>query len=333
LGKLGGNVRLSACLVSDTALRPVDAPPPTALGWVGRVLVRMGFTPRWLVILPPALWMTVFLLIPLAVVFKISFSEAVVARPPYLPLLTFGDDGEVQVTLHLSNYLFLFQDNLYIAAYLSSLKIAFISTVLALLIGYPIAYFIARSPERWRNILLMLVILPFWSSFLLRVYAWIGFLKNNGVINNFLGLFGIPQITMLYTDFGVYVGIVYTYLPFMILPLYTTLVKLDGALLEASADLGARPFRTFLSVTLPLSLPGIIAGSMLVFIPAIGEYVIPTLLGSPNTLMIGRVLWDEFFSNRDWPLAASVAIAMLVVVVVPLMLLQNAQSALVERGK
>ncbi len=147
----------------------------------------------------------------------------------------------------------------------------------------------------------MLVILPFWSSFLLRVYAWIGFLKNNGVINNFLGLFGLPQITMLYTDFGVYVGIVYTYLPFMILPLYTNLVKLDDALLEASADLGARPFRTFLSVTLPLSMPGIIAGSMLVFIPAIGEYVIPTLLGGPITLMIGRVLWDEFFANRDWP--------------------------------
>jgi len=255
----------------------------------------------------------------------------VVARPPYLPLLTFSDDGSVQLTLHLSNYLFLGQDTLYIAAYLNSIKIAFISTVLALLVGYPIAYFIARSPDRWRNILLMLIILPFWSSFLLRVYAWIGFLKNNGVINNALQAIGLPQITMLYTDFGVYVGIVYTYLPFMILPLYTNLVKLDDALLEASADLGARPFRTFLSVTLPLSMPGIIAGSMLVFIPAIGEYVIPTLLGSPSTLMIGRVLWDEFFANRDWPLAASVAIAMLIVVVVPLMLLQNAQNAVVER--
>jgi putrescine transport system permease protein len=305
-------------------------PVPMPLGWARRRFVKLGFTPRWAVILPPALWMTVFLLIPLAVVLKISFSESVVAKPPYLPLLTFGDDGSVQLTLHLSNFLYLFQDSLYVAAYLSSLKIAFISTVLALLVGYPIAYFVARAPERWRNILLMLVILPFWSSFLLRVYAWIGFLKNNGVINNFLGLFGIPQITMLYTDFGVYIGIVYTYLPFMILPLYTTLVKLDGALLEASADLGARPFRTFLSVTLPLSVPGIVAGSMLVFIPAIGEYVIPTLLGSPNTLMIGRVLWDEFFANRDWPLASAVAIAMLIVVVVPLMLLQNAQNALVD---
>jgi putrescine transport system permease protein len=316
--------------MSDTALPAPVAEPRGLLAWTRRLLVRWGITGRWVVILPPAIWMTVFLLIPLAVVFKISFSEAVVARPPYLPLLTFGEDGAVQLTLHLSNYLFLFQDSLYIAAYLSSLKIAFISTIFALLIGYPIAYFIARASDRWRNILLMLVILPFWSSFLLRVYAWIGFLKNNGVINNFLGLFGIPQITMLYTDFGVYLGIVYTYLPFMILPLYTNLVKLDEGLLEASADLGARPLRTFISITLPLSMPGIVAGSMLVFIPAIGEYVIPTLLGSPNTLMIGRVLWDEFFANRDWPLASAVAIAMLIVVVGPLMLMQRAQNAVVE---
>ena len=318
--------------MTTTELPAAPSQPQTGVGpMLRRWLIKMGITGRWVVILPPALWMTIFLLIPLAVVFKISFSEAVVARPPYLPLLTFGDDGSVQLTLHLSNYLFLGQDTLYIAAYLNSIKIAFISTVLALLVGYPIAYFIARSPDRWRNILLMLIILPFWSSFLLRVYAWIGFLKNNGVINNALQAIGLPQITMLYTDFGVYVGIVYTYLPFMILPLYTNLVKLDDALLEASADLGARPFRTFLSVTLPLSMPGIIAGSMLVFIPAIGEYVIPTLLGSPSTLMIGRVLWDEFFANRDWPLAASVAIAMLVVVVGPLMLLQNVQNAVVER--
>src|SRR6185437_7553438 len=199
------------------------------------------------------------------------------------------------------------------------------------LIGYPMAYFIARSPDRLRNMLLMLVILPFWSSFLLRVYAWIGLLKNNGVINNFLGLFHIGPFTLLYTDFAVYLCIVYTYLPFMILPLYTNLVKLDGALLEASADLGAKPFRTFLSVTLPLSLPGIVAGSMLVFIPAIGEYVIPQLLGGPSTLMIGRVLWDEFFTNRDWPVASAVAIAMLVAVVAPLLFLQRAQNAVVER--
>jgi len=332
VGELEWLVGLGADVMTTTDVSTAPAKSRTGpWPWLKAWLVRMGITGRWAVILPPAVWMTIFLLIPLAVVFKISFSEAVVARPPYLPLLTFGDDGSVQLTLHLSNYLFLGQDTLYIAAYLNSIKIAFISTVLALLVGYPIAYFIARSPDRWRNILLMLIILPFWSSFLLRVYAWIGFLKNNGVINNALQAIGLPQITMLYTDFGVYVGIVYTYLPFMILPLYTNLVKLDDALLEASADLGARPFRTFLSVTLPLSMPGIIAGSMLVFIPAIGEYVIPTLLGSPSTLMIGRVLWDEFFANRDWPLAASVAIAMLIVVVVPLMLLQNAQNAVVER--
>jgi putrescine transport system permease protein len=193
------------------------------------------------------------------------------------------------------------------------------------------AYFIARSPDRWRNILLMLVILPFWTSFLLRVYALQGFMRGNGVINNFLGLFGIAPITMLQTDFAVFVGIVYTYLPFMILPLYTNLVKLDQTLLEAAADLGARPWRTFLTITLPLSLPGVIAGSMLVFIPALGEFVIPSLLGGPDTLMIGRVLWDEFFSNRDWPIASAVAIVMLLVVVIPIMLMQNAQGAVVRR--
>ena len=294
-------------------------------------LEMLGIGGRWVVILPPLLWLVLFFLVPLAVVIGISFSESVVGQPPYLPLLTLSDQGDVQLTLHLSNFMYLGQDSLYLAAFLSSLKIALISTVVALIVGYPIAYFIARASDRWRNILLMLVILPFWSSFLLRVYAWIGFLKNNGVIDNLLQALGLPQITMLYTDFAVYLGIVYTYLPFMILPLYTNLVKLDEALLEASADLGARPFRTFLSVTLPLSIPGMVAGSLLVFIPAIGEYVIPTLLGGPSTLMIGRVLWDEFFANRDWPMAASVAIAMLVVVVVPLMFLQRAQSAVVER--
>jgi len=300
-------------------------------GFVRNWLAMAGVGGRWAVILPPLLWLVVFFLIPLAVVFKIAFSESVVAQPPYLPLLTISKEGDVQLTLHLSNFIFLTQDHLYFDAYVSSLKIAAISTVLALLVGYPMAYFIARSSDRARNILLMLVILPFWSSFLLRVYAWIGFLKNNGVINNLLGLFHIGPFTMLQTDFAVYIGIVYTYLPFMILPLYTNLVKLDQSLLEAAADLGAKPFRTFLTVTLPLSLPGIVAGSMLVFIPAIGEYVIPTLLGGPSTLMIGRVLWDEFFANRDWPTASAVAIAMLFAVVVPLMLLQRAQNAVVER--
>ena len=300
-------------------------------GFIRDLMGTAGMRGRWVVIAPPLLWLLVFFLIPLLVIIKISFSESVVSQPPYLPLLTLSDQGDVQLTLHLSNFIFLTQDHLYLDAWLSSLRIAFISTVLALLVGYPMAYFIARSSDRARNILLMLVILPFWSSFLLRVYAWIGFLKNNGVINNFLGLFHIGPFTMLQTDFAVYIGIVYTYLPFMILPLYTNLVKLDQSLLEAAADLGAKPFRTFLTVTLPLSLPGIVAGSMLVFIPAIGEYVIPTLLGGPSTLMIARVLWDEFFANRDWPTASAVAIAMLFAVVVPLMLLQRAQNAVVER--
>jgi putrescine transport system permease protein len=314
-------------------LEIVHREPWRPWGFLTKRLNALGLTGRGLVILAPTLWLTIFFLIPLAVVFKISLSQSAIARPPYLPLLTFAEDGTVQMTLHLSNYLFIFQDSLYINAYLNSIKIAAISTVIALFVGYPMAYFIARSEARIRNILLMLIILPFWTSFLLRVYAWIGFLKGNGVINNFLGLFGIAPITMLQTDFAVYIGIVYTYLPFMILPLYTNLVKLDGTLLEASADLGARPIRTFLSITLPLSIPGIIAGSMLVFIPAIGEFVIPSLLGGPDTLMIGRVLWDEFFANRDWPVASAVAIAMLVVVVVPIMLLQNAQNAVLEKRK
>lgn len=300
---------------------------------LGRRLAAVGLRGRTLVILAPALWLAVFFVVPLAIVFGISLSVKEFGQPPYSDLLTFGERGTVQLTLHLSNFLFLLSDALYLNAYLNSIKVAFISTVIALLVGYPMAYAIARAPEKWRNILLMLVILPFWTSFLLRVYAWIGFMKGNGVINNALLAFGIIEepIVMLQTDFAVYVGIVYTYLPFMILPLYTNLVKLDQSLLEASADLGARPFRTFLSITLPLSMPGVFAGSLLVFIPAIGEFVIPALLGGPGTLMIGRVLWDEFFSNRDWPVAAAVAFAMLLVIVVPIMLMQNAQSAVVEK--
>ena len=308
----------------DSEMPPPRRPRP----WTGveRAFAAVGLSGRALVIAAPAIWLTVLFLVPLAVVFGISLATKQFGKPPYSDLLTTGE-GTVQLTLHLSNYVRLFTDSLYVAAYLNSLKIAAISTLFALLIGYPMAYFIARSPDRWRNILLMLVVLPFWTSFLLRVYALTGFMRGNGVINQVLAVFGIPPLVMMQTDFAVYVGIVYTYLPFMILPLFTNLVKLDGALLEASADLGARPVRTFLSITLPLSMPGIIAGSMLVFIPAIGEFVIPSLLGGPETLMIGRVLWDEFFANTNWPRAAAVAIAMLVVVVVPIMLLQKAQDA------
>ncbi|WP_424931307.1 ABC transporter permease subunit [Amaricoccus macauensis] len=289
-------------------------------------LKRFGFRGRTLVIAVPVVWLLVFFLIPFLVVAKISVSEAAIARPPYLPI--FDWDGEfATLTLNLGNYGYLFSDPLYITAYLFSIKVAFISAVAALLIGYPMAYYIARSGEPRRTFLLMMVMLPFWTSFLLRVYAWQGFLRSNGVINNFLMWAGVidQPLVMLQTDFAVYLGIVYTYLPFMILPLYANLVRLDGALLEASADLGARPLETFLHVTLPLSIPGIVAGFMLVFVPAIGEFVIPELLGGPDTLMIGRVLWSEFFSNRDWPVASAVAIAMLLVLVVPIMIIRNLQ--------
>ncbi|MEQ9635037.1 MAG: ABC transporter permease subunit [Devosia marina] len=311
---------------------PTIPPPRRLKPWnaVERGLARVGITGRMLVLIAPLIWLLVFFLVPLAVVFGISLTSKQFGRPPYTPLLT-SEEGTVQLTLHLNNYIRLFTDNLYVAAYLSSIRIAAIATIITLLVGYPMAYAIARAPDRWRNILLMLVVLPFFTSFLLRVYALTGFMRGNGVINQFLGLFGIEPIVMMQTDFAVYVGIVYTYLPFMILPLYTTLVKLDVSLFEASADLGARPIHTFLFVTLPLSLPGIIAGSMLVFIPAIGEFVIPSLLGGPETLMIGRVLWDEFFSATNWPRASAVAVAMLLVVVVPIMLLQRAQGAVVEK--
>lgn len=297
---------------------------------IGALLGRMGLRGRILVIAIPTVWLLVFFLIPFLVVAKISFSEAAIARPPYLPIVEWVD-GFLRVNLNFGNYLFLLEDPLYVAAYLGSVKIAGVATIIALLIGYPMAYLIARSAPDRRNLLLMLVVLPFWTSFLLRVYAWIGFLKGNGVINNLLLSVGIidEPLVMLHTDFAVYVGIVYTYLPFMILPLYANLVKLDEAYLEASADLGARPVITFFTVTVPLSLSlsGIIAGCMLVFIPAVGEFVIPALLGGPDTLMIGQVLWNEFFSNRDWPVASSVAIVMLFVLVIPIMLLRWAQAA------
>ena len=280
---------------------------------------------RWLVIAVPMLWLLVFFLVPFFVLGRISLSEPVLARPPYSPLWEELADGTRVWLGNLENYRLLVSDALYRNAYLSSIRIAAISTVAALLVGYPMAYFIARAPEPRRTILLLLIILPFWTSFLLRVYAWIGFLQREGLINQLLQVLGIidAPIRMLQTDFAVYVGIVYTYLPFMILPLYANLVKLDEAYLEAAADLGAGPVTTFLTVTLPLSLPGIVAGCMLVFIPAIGEYVIPALLGGPGTLMIGRVLWDEFFSSRDWTMAAAVAVVMLFVVVAPIMWLQG----------
>ena len=275
----------------------------------------------------PTLWLLLLFLIPFLVVAKISLSEAAIAMPPYKPILTWAADGLATLRLQFGNYLFLLDDPLYLSAYGESIQIAGISTLVTLLIAYPMAYVIARAEEPRRTALLILVILPFWTSFLLRVYAWIGILKTNGILNNALmgmGLIDAPLV-MLQTDFAVCLGIAYTYLPFMVLPLYATLSKLDGTLLEAAEDLGATPWVSFWTVTLPLTLPGMLAGSLLVFVPALGEYVIPALLGGNDTLMIGKVLWNEFFANRDWPIASAVAICMLLVIVAPLMWLQRIQ--------
>ncbi len=296
-------------------------------GGKNRQIIKKPFWGRFFVISAPTLWLLLFFLVPFFIIAKISLSEVTYARPPYLPIFEWVDNGRLLIKLYLGNFLLLFSDNLYINAYLNSLKIAFFSTILTLFIAYPMAYFIVRQDEKWRNILLLLVILPFWSSFLLRVYAWIGLLKNNGIINNILLNLGIidAPLQMLNSDFAIYVGIVYTYLPFMVLPLYANLAKLDIGLLEASADLGAKPFMRFFTIILPLSLPGIIAGTLLVFIPAIGEYIIPTLLGGSDSLMIGRILWDEFSANRDWPMASALAIAILLIIIVPIIIFTKAQ--------
>jgi len=293
--------------------------------WIGKPLVT----------LVPMTWLVLFFLVPFIIVFGISFSQSVLAIPPYEPLWSWVDDKVLALRLHLGNYNYLFTDTLYVSSYLYSVKVAAVSTLLCLLLGYPMAYGIARSTPTVRNLFLMLVILPFWTSFLLRVYAWIGLLKNNGVINNVLMSLGLihEPITMMQTDFAVYIGIVYSYLPFMILPLFSNLEKHDRTLLEAAADLGSRPWKAFMRITLPLSVPGIVAGSLLVFIPAVGEYVIPSLLGRTDQLMIGRVLSDEFFENRDWPVASSVAIFMLVLLVVPIMLFQRFEKRTLEAGK
>jgi putrescine transport system permease protein len=296
---------------------------------IARLLRRFRIDGRTAVIAVPYLWLLMFFLIPFAIVLKISFSDAQIAMPPYEPLLHWVSDKALQIRLNFANFAFLVEDNLYWKAYLNSILVAGVSTLLCLLIGYPMAYAIARSQSSTRNVLLLLVILPFWTSFLLRVYAWIGILKNNGLINNTLMSLGVidQPIQMLQTDFAVYVGIVYSYLPFMILPLYANLEKMDLTLLEAAADLGCRPWKAFVRVTLPLSFPGIIAGCLLVFIPAVGEFVIPALLGDPGMLMIGKVLWTEFFNNRDWPVASAVAIALLLFLVIPIMYFQRAQDA------
>jgi putrescine transport system permease protein len=289
---------------------------------------------RYLVLAIPLLWLTLFFLVPFLLVLKISVASALPgARPPYSALFDQVADGGVTLKLTAANYALLLTDKLYIKAYLNSLLFAGVSTVFCLLIGYPMAYGIARAKPLGRLALLTLVILPFWTSSLLRSYALIGILKTNGLLNQvLLGIGAIDApLEILHTNIAVYIGIVYNYLPFMILPLTANLMKLDFTLLEAAADLGARPFSAFTRITLPLSLPGIVAGSLLVFIPSVGEFVIPDLLGGPDALTIGRVIWTEFFNNRDWPMASAVAVAMLALITVPTLLFEYTQERRAEQ--
>jgi len=291
--------------------------------------------PRHLAIVPPFVWLALFLLLPFLLVLKISFADLQFGIPPYTPLAQVRDET-LSLSLHLRSYALLFTDSLYIATYLNSVKMAAITTVCCALMGYPMAYYIARSRPGVRNVLLLAVILPFWTSLLLRVYAWVGILRNDGLLNSVLLSLGIidAPLEIYRTDLAVYIGLVYAYLPFFILPLYANLVKLDLRLLEAAYDLGARPWQAFLRVTLPLSLPGVIAGAMLVFIPTVGEYVIPEMLGGADTLMMGRVMWTEFFNNTDWPMAAAVTCAMVTLLLVPLVLFQYSQVRQMEmRGR
>lgn len=276
----------------------------------------------------PFVWLLLFFLAPFFIVIKISFAELLIASPPFSSLLEWGDGFFPTITASFDNYAYLWEDSLYVKTYINSVQIAFVCTIFCLLIGYPMAYAIVRAPGNMKFILLLLVMMPFWSSFLLRVYAWMGILADQGTINDLLLWTGIidKPIRLLYTEFAVYVGIVYTYLPFMILPLYANIEKLDFSLSDAAADLGARPTSTFFTVTLPLTLPGIIAGCLLVFIPATGEFVIPDLLGGGNVLMIGRVLSSEFNANHDWPVASAVAVALLIVLIIPMIFYHRIQS-------
>lgn len=282
----------------------------------------------------PFFWLLLFFLAPFFIVLKISLAESIIASPPFTKLLDWSDGGLPSLKVSIDNFAYMWEDSLYIRTYLNSLKIALISTLLCLLIGYPMAYAIVKAEGNARYILLLLIILPFWTSFLLRVYSWMGLLADQGTLNSFLMWIGVidKPIRLLYSQFAVYVGIVYTYLPFMILPLYANMEKLDESLQEAAADLGAKPAAGFFTVTLPLTLPGIVAGSLLVFIPATGEFVIPDLLGGGNVLMIGRVLYSEFNANHDWPVASAVAIALVIVLVVPMMLYHKVQAAEASRG-
>ena len=288
---------------------------------------------RWVVLALPMLWLLAFFLVPFLLVLKISFASPVAgAQPPYSAMIGTAEDGALTLRFAIAGWQLLVSDPLYVGAYLNSLMFATVSTAGCLLLGYPIAYGIARARPAARAVLLVLVILPFWTSSLLRSYALIGILRTNGLLNQVLMGLGITDapLTILHTDLAVYIGITYNYLPFMILPLTANLMRLDFTLLEAAADLGARPVTSFLRITLPLSLPGIVAGSLLVFIPAVGEFVIPDLLGGPDALTIGRAIWTEFFSNRDWPMASAVAIAMLALIVLPMLLFEYVQDKRLE---
>ncbi len=297
---------------------------------------RLRFMPsgRATVIGVPFVWLLVFFALPFLLVLKISFADLELGIPPYTAMLHM-QDGVVHAALQFGHYALLLQDSLYIATWLSSLKMAALSTLLCLLMGYPLAYCIARSNPDTRNLLMMGVMLPFWTSFLIRVYAWIGILKDDGLLNHALMAIGLihSPLRLYHTDAGVYIGMVYSYLPFMVMPLYAHLVKMDLTLLEAAYDLGAKPWVAFTRITLPLSKNGIVAGSLLVFIPAVGEYVIPELLGGANTLMIGRVMWDEFFNNMDWPMAAAVTVTMVLLLLVPMAVLQYYQIKELEEGQ
>ncbi len=286
-----------------------------------------------IVVLIPFLWLLVFFLTPFFIVVKISVAESLIASPPFSRLLDWSNGWPPTIAINLENYAYLWEDSLYIKTYLSSLKIASISTLLCLLIGYPMAYAIVRTPGTGKFVLLLLVMLPFWTSFLLRVYAWMGLLADQGTINDILIWLGLVDkpVRLLYSHFAVYVGIVYTYLPFMILPLYAIMERLDHSLNEAAADLGAKPVSAFFTVTLPLTMPGILAGCLLVFIPATGEFVIPDLLGGGNVLMIGKILSSEFNANHDWPVASAVAVALLLVLMVPMLFYHRIQSMDVNR--
>ena len=288
-------------------------------------------------ILAPYAWLAVFFLVPFLIVLKISLSQTAVAQPPYEPVLDLsaGWAGFKQFVggLSLDSYAGVFADSLYVWSYWKSLQVAAISTFILLLIGYPVAYALARAPRRWQAVLVLLVILPFWTSFLIRVYAWMNILQHDGLLNQALLALRIidTPVSWLATDHAVYIGVVYSYFPFMVLPLYAALERMDETLLEAAADLGAPPWRTFMTVTVPLSLPGIVAGCLLCFIPITGEFVIPDLLGSSATTMIGQVLWLEFFGNRDWPVASALAVMLLVILVTPIMIYRQREARQLER--